>query len=107
MQQEEKRFSRMTEEELRAEIKRAKEEANKAEQMGMVNQYAVMERKVVMAEAYLLDPADFKPGEIYGITGDPGNYFKIDYMNGVFAWGYRMGGNGSQEALPISMLKKI
>ena len=58
----------------------------------MVNEFAVLERKAIMAKAYLLNPDDFKPGEIYQIEGDPGVYFKIDYMNGVFAWGYRLGG---------------
>ena len=58
-----------------------------------------------MAKAYLLKPDDFKPGEIYAIDGDPGEFFKIDYMNGVFAWGYRLTGSGKQEALPISLLK--
>ncbi|MBM7717050.1 YfhH family protein [Siminovitchia sp. FSL H7-0308] len=101
----EKRYSQMTEAELKAEIAKVKEEARKAEQMGMVNQFAVLERKAVMAKAYLLDPADFKPGTIYGIDGDPGSYFKIDYLNGVFAWGYRLGGSGKEEALPISLLK--
>ena len=72
----------------------------------MVNEFAVLERKSIMAKAYLLNPDDFKPGEIYQIEGDPGVYFKIDYLNGVFAWGYRLGGNGKEEALPISMLKE-
>lgn len=38
---------------------------------------------------------------------DPGVYFKIDYINGVFAWGYRLGGEKEEEALPISVLKKL
>ncbi|WP_316570307.1 YfhH family protein [Neobacillus sp. YIM B06451] len=100
----EKRYSAMTEYELRREIATLNEKARKAEQMGMVNEYAVLERKAVMAKAYLLDPNSFKPGEIYEIDGDPGSYFKIDYLNGVFAWGYRLGGTGQEEALPISML---
>lgn len=101
----EKRYSQMTVAELKAEIAKVTEEARKAEQLGMVNQFAVLERKAVMAKAYLLDPADFKPGEIYAIDGDHGSYFKIDYLNGVFAWGYRLGGSGKEEALPISLLK--
>ncbi|CAM4232765.1 YfhH family protein [Lederbergia lenta] len=101
----EKRYSQMTVAELKAEIAQVKERARKAEQLGIVNEFAVLERKALMAKAYLLDPADFKPGEIYALDGDPGVYFKIDYMNGVFAWGYRLNGNGKQEALPISVLK--
>ncbi|GAA0341627.1 YfhH family protein [Bacillus carboniphilus] len=100
----EKRYSQLSKVELEQEIAQLREKARKAEQMGMVNEYAVLERKAVMAEAYIRDPKDFKKGEIYEIHGDPGQYFKIDYLNGVFAWGYRLNGDGSQEALPISLL---
>lgn len=96
----------MTPYELQQEIAMLNEKARKAEQMGMVNEYAVLERKAVMAKAYLLNPDEFKPGEIYEIEGAPGSYFKIDYMNGVFAWGFRLSGGEGEEALPISMLKK-
>ncbi|CAM3372589.1 YfhH family protein [Cytobacillus oceanisediminis] len=102
----EKRYSTMTTYELQQEIASLNEKARKAEQMGMVNEFAVLERKVIMAKSYLLNPDDFKPGELYQIEGDPGVYFKIEYMNGVFAWGYRLNGKG-EEALPISMLKKM
>lgn len=101
----EKRYSQMTEHELRQEIASLRERARKAEQLGMVNEFAVLERKAVMAQAYLYDPASFKPGEIYELEGDPGQYFKIDYLEGVFAWGYRLKGEGKEEAVPISMLK--
>lgn len=103
--QQEKRYSQLTDHELREEIAKLQEKARKAEQMGMINEFAVLERKIVMARAYLSDPNMFSPGEIYEIEGDPGSYFKIDYIEGVFAWGYRMNGNGRDEALPISMLK--
>ena len=105
--QQEKRYSEMTEHELTQEIAMLKEKARKAEQMGMVNEFGVLERKAQMARAYLINPDSFKPGEIYEIEGDPGHYFKIDYMNGVFAWGYRLNGNGAEEALPISLLKAL
>jgi hypothetical protein len=103
--QQEKRYSQMTEHELRQEIARLQEKAQKAEQMGMLNEFAVLERKAIMARAYLLNPDWFEPGQIYEIDGDPGSFFKIDYLNGVFAWGYRLNGDGKDEALPISMLK--
>ncbi len=103
----EKRYSEMSPHELRQEIARLKEKARKAEQMGIINEYAVLERKAAMAKAYLLDPADFIPGEIYEIEGSPGAYFKIEYLEGVMAWGFRLGGEKKQEALPISMLKKL
>ena len=102
----EKRYSQMTEYELRQEIAGLKEQARKAEQLGIVNELAVLERKASMAKAYLLNPEDFKPGETYEIDGDPGSYFKIDYLNGVFAWGHRVSQEDKEEALPISLLIK-
>lgn len=104
--QQEKRYSEMTTFELQQEISRINEKARKAEQMGMVNEFAVLERKSVMAKSYLLNPDEFKAGEIYEMVGDPGAYFKIDYMNGVFAWGFRLNGNKAEEAVPIAMLIK-
>ncbi|MBU9719861.1 MULTISPECIES: YfhH family protein [Bacillaceae] len=100
-----KRYSQMTEEELRNEIADLKVKAQKAEQMGMVNEYAVHERKMMMAQAYMMDPSAFNSGETYEIIGSR-DTFKISYMNGVFAWGNR---NNSQEeeALPISVLGNI
>ncbi|MFC5713262.1 YfhH family protein [Thalassorhabdus alkalitolerans] len=99
----ERRFSEMSEHEIRQEIANLNEKAKKAEQMGMVSEFAVYERKKVMAEAYLLNPQDYKPEERYNIKGE-GGVFVISYMNGVFAWGYR-DGNDELEALPISLLK--
>ncbi|GER67167.1 hypothetical protein BpJC7_09800 [Weizmannia acidilactici] len=103
----EKRYSEMSEYELKQEIAQLTEKARKAEQLGIVNEFAVLERKIAMARSYLLDPASFKKGEIYEIEGDPGAYFKIDYIEGVFAWGYRISGGKPIEALPISMLKEV
>ncbi|WP_064093948.1 YfhH family protein [Rossellomorea aquimaris] len=102
--EQERRYSQMTEHELKQEIAQLKEKARKAEQLGIVNEFAVLERKALMAQAYLMDPSEYQAGGIYAIEGDPGTYFKIDYLNGVFAWGYRLGGNGQEEALPISLL---
>lgn len=101
-----KRYSQMTEAELLQEIADLKEQSRKAQQLGRINEYAVFEQKITMAKAYLLNPEDFKPGEVYELKDYPGVDFKIDYMNGVFAWGYRVGGNGKEEAFPISMLVK-
>lgn len=101
----EKRYSTMTEYELKQEIAALKEKARKAEQLGILNEFAVLERKAIMAQSYLLDPKQYKPGAIYAIHNDPGSYFKIDYLNGVFAWGYRLKGEKRLEAMPISMLE--
>ncbi len=101
----EKRYSEMSEFEISQEIRQLNEKARKAEQMGMVNEYAVLERKILMARSYLLNPDEYHPSEVYEIEQDPGSFFKISYMNGVFAWGVRLNGQGKEEAIPISMLK--
>ncbi|MCA1032633.1 YfhH family protein [Bacillus timonensis] len=105
----EKRYSQMSEFELKQEIAQLKEKARKAEQLGMVNEFEVLERKAIMAKAYLLNPNDFQPGESYEVEGDLGTTFKITYMNGVFAWGHRIEGNRMnevEEGIPISLLIK-
>ncbi|MCZ8534148.1 YfhH family protein [Psychrobacillus psychrodurans] len=103
----EKKYSDMTVPELRTEIGNLKEKSRKAEQLGMVNEYAVYERKALMAQAFLIDPATIKQGEIYRIVGDPGVFFQVEYLKGRFAWGYRLGGDKYEEALPISMLESL
>ncbi|MCP3028850.1 YfhH family protein [Halobacillus sp. A5] len=105
----ERRYSEYSYGELRSEVAQLTEKTRKAEQMGMVNEYAVYERKIVMAKAYMMNPEDFESNRVYQIKGDPGHTFHIDYMNGVFAWGYRINLTGAavgerEEALPISML---
>jgi Protein of unknown function (DUF1811) len=101
-----KRYSEMTEYELKSEIAGLKEKARKAEQLGIVNEFAVLERKITMAKSYLLNPNEFKSEDVYEIDGAPGEFFKINYMNGIFAWGYRLSSPDAEEALPIAMLLK-
>lgn len=103
----EKKYAEMTEHELRTAIANLREKARKAEQLGIINEYAVYQRKVVMAESYLIDPSTIETGEIYRIEGDEGMFFQVDYLKGRFAWGHRLGGNLAKEALPISMLKSV
>jgi predicted NBD/HSP70 family sugar kinase len=103
----EKNYSEMTEHELRQEIARLKEKARKAEQLGIINEFAVYERKALMAQAYMIDPNEIVPGEVYRIVGDEGNFFQVDYLKGRFAWGHRLGGELHTEALPISMLQNL
>lgn len=102
-----KKYSQMNPSELREVIGILREKARKAEQLGIVNEFAVYERKAILASSYLLNPEDFIVGEIYRISGDPGMFFKIDYLKGVYAWGYRLGGTQQIEAIPIAMLVDI
>lgn len=99
----EQKYSRMSPAELQTEIAELKVKAQKAEQMGMINEYAVHERKMLMAQAYLMEPSDFSKSGIYEIKDSNNELFEIEYLNGVFAWGYRNNGK-VKEAVPISVL---
>ena len=101
-----KRYSEMSEYELHKEIRELKEKATKAEQMGMINEYEVLTRKMAMAKAYMADINDFQVGETYELLEEPNVYFTITYFNGVFAWGYREGKQREEAGIPISLLKK-
>ncbi len=101
-----KRYSDMTEHELREEIRMLKEKAVKAEQLGMINEYEVLTRKMAMAKAYMTDLSQFQVGETYELAEEQGFYFTITYFNGVFAWGYREDNKEEEIGIPISLLKK-
>jgi len=103
----EKHFREMTKEELQQEITKFREKARKAEQAGMINEYEVYERKAIMAESYLLDPREFKTSKLYRLKTDPDTLFQIDYFKGVFAWGYRLNGDGSKEGIPLALLEEV
>jgi hypothetical protein len=101
-----KRYSDMTEFELQEEIRFLKEKAVKAEQLGMINEYEVLTRKMAMAQAYMIDINEFEVGKTYELTEEPGVHFTITYFNGVFAWGYRENHKEEEIGIPISLLKK-
>lgn len=100
-----KRYSEMTKHELREEIGILKEKAVKAEQLGIVNEFDVLMRKIAMARAYMLDINAFQIGETYELIEEPGVLFTITYFNGVFAWGRKQ--NETEEiGIPISLLQE-
>ena len=66
----------MSEHELREEIAFLKEKARKAEQLGIINEFAVYERKALMAAAYLVDLDTIVPGEMYRIDGSDNEFSK-------------------------------
>lgn len=100
----ENNYASMTEQQLREEIAMLKEKSRKAEALGILNEYAVYERRALMAAAYLVDLSTIIPGEMYRLEGSPGEFFVVDRLKGRFAWGYRLGGNKFEEALPVSIL---
>ncbi|MBP1970588.1 hypothetical protein J2Z83_002724 [Virgibacillus natechei] len=102
------RYSDYSIEQLRVEARNFKEKAMKAEQLGNVSEVAVNERKMQVALAYTINPEDFYATGVYQLNNDPGHKFKINYINGVFAWGHRVNllneAYEKEEALPISLL---
>ena len=103
----EKNYAAMTEQELRNEVAALKEKARRAQQLGIINEYAVYERKALMAASYLVDLDSIKLGEMYRLDGSPGEFFMVERLKGRFAWGYRLGGNRYEEALPVAMLQPM
>lgn len=102
------RYSDYTIEQLRVEVGKLKEKAQKAEQLGNISEVAVNERKMQVAMAYMLNPDEFEADKTYELPSDPGHTFKVNYINGVFAWGYRINllneRYEEEEAIPISLL---
>ena len=102
------RYSDYSVEQLREELGEVKEKAQKAEQLGEINKVAIYERKMQIISSYMMNPDDFKPDDVHQLHGDPGYTFKINYINGIMAWGHRINLIGEmreeEEALPIAML---
>ena len=100
-----KRLSEMSEQELRHEIQLCKEKMRKAEMNGIMNEYDVYESKVIVAESYLVDRSKINIGRMYKLNDGSEQYFKVDRLKGVFAWGYRINSTNPEEGLPIALLK--
>lgn len=101
----ERRLSDMDRQEILHVIQTSKEKMRKAEMNGIMNEYDVYANKVVIAESYLIDTNEIELGKIYRLKDGTGNYFKVERLKGVFAWGYRINGAEAEEGLPISLLQ--
>lgn len=105
------RYSDYSVEQLREEVEVLKKKAREAESLGKVSRIAIYERKLQIVLSYMLNPDEFYPNDIHQLNGDPGHTFKINYINGVIAWGHRINLLGElyeeEEALPISLLGDI
>ncbi|MCI2902220.1 YfhH family protein [Staphylococcus hominis] len=100
-----KRLSEMSEQELRHVIQLCKEKMRKAEMNGIMNEYDVYESKVIVAESYLVDRSKINIGRMYKLNDGSEQYFKVERLKGVFAWGYRINSTNPEEGLPIALLK--
>ena len=100
-----KRLSEMSEQELRHEIQLCKEKMRKAEMNGIMNEYDVYESKVIVGESYLVDRSKINIGRMYKLNDGSEQYFKVERLKGVFAWGYSINSTNPEEGLPIALLK--
>ncbi|WP_411842282.1 YfhH family protein [Salinicoccus sp. HZC-1] len=98
-------FNTMTRREIEAYIVEKREKMRKAEMMGVENEYRVLERQVLIAESYLIDLSLIEPGKIYKIISNEDFYFKVEYIKGIFAWGFYVGGDEKETGIPVSMLQ--
>lgn len=102
---EDKKLVEMTPHELKTVIADYREKARKAEMLGIINEYEVFQRKALIAESYLVDAADVVPGRVYRLIGPEQEYFKVERVKGIFAWGFRLNGTSSEEGIPLSLLQ--
>ncbi|MBY8908777.1 YfhH family protein [Salinicoccus roseus] len=100
-----KPLNTMTRRELEAYIAEKREAMRKAEMMGVENEYRVLERQVLIAESYFIDLSLIEPGKIYKIISNEDHYFKVEYVKGIFAWGFFVGGEDRETGIPVSMLQ--
>lgn len=77
----------------------------KAEMNGIMNEYDVYESKVIVAESYLVDRSKINIGRMYKLNDGSEQYFKVERLKGIFAWGYRINSTNPEEGLPIALLK--
>ena len=102
---EQKKLSEMSEQELRHEIQTYKEKMRKAEMNGILNEYDVYQSKVIVAESYLVDRNQIELGRIYQLNDGSDQYFKVERLKGIFAWGFRIKSSEPEEGLPMALLK--
>ncbi|RXK17744.1 YfhH family protein [Macrococcus sp. DPC7161] len=102
---EDKKLIEMNTYELQQVVSNYREKARKAEMMGIVNEYEVWQRKALIAESYLVDTNQIEIGKVYALIGAEKQYFKVERIKGVFAWGFRLGSNLSEEGIPVALLQ--
>lgn len=100
-----KPLGRMTRREIDAYIAEKREAMRKAEMLGVENEYRVNERQVLIAESYMIDLSQIEKGKIYKLVSNEDHYFKVEYLKGVFAWGFFIGGTEKETGIPVSMLQ--
>ena len=63
--------------------------------------------KVIVAESYLVDRKKIEIGKIYKLTDGGNQYFKVERLKGIFAWGFRFNSDEPEERLTYSVITII
>jgi hypothetical protein len=102
----ERRYSEMSEKELREVMDRLKEEAIALYEKGALEEVMVLRTKYYLAASYLIDPESIKIGGIYYVEGLPGNEtFTVTKIDGVMAHG-QLSSSSAPQAFPLAMLSE-
>jgi hypothetical protein len=88
------RYKQYSHEQLQTEFEVLQKKLEVAAQLGRRSHVAVNRRKIEIVQSYMLLPSDFRPGEVYELKEELDAFFKIDEVNGVVAWGYRIDKQG-------------
>ena len=98
-------LGQMTRKELNHYIQTKREKMRRAEMMGIENEYRVLERQVLIAECYLIDLSLIEKGKIYKVISQEDHYFKVEYVKGIFAWGFFVNGDEKETGIPVRLLQ--
>ena len=98
-------LGQMTRKELNHYIQTKREKMRRAEMMGIENEYRVLERQVLIAECYLIYLSLIEKGKIYKVISQEDHYFKVEYVKGIFAWGFFVNGDEKETGIPVSLLQ--
>ncbi|WP_141201717.1 DUF1811 family protein [Paludifilum halophilum] len=99
------RYSQMAREELLEEIERLRREEERARRQSMTGELDVLRQQIRFARSYLTDSATIQPGGVYDVEGET-TRFRVDYLNGVMAWG-TFEGSREKAAVPIGIMTPV
>ena len=70
--------------------KHIKEKCVKAEMNGIMNGTMYIKVKSSLLKSYLVDRTKVVLGRMYKLNDGSDQYFKVERLKGVFAWGYKI-----------------